>query len=192
MPEPLHKFRPDADLQCYFQHETAIAALSETSEHGFTISGSWRQQFDWAVLEWNRDNVFVHPGFRNWPDGDLSELHVTYEEERSNCIPHDSTTYQSVGWPYLRIWEESGGEERFHRIRIRDYATAVAGSYVAPSVTFELQGAVTPGDHIELAWLDEHFNYLIAAGDTLDTAVSGLAEIINSLSNLVQAHAELA
>ena len=81
----LEKFRPDRDLQCYFFRPSAIAALSETSEHGFTISGSWRQQFDWAVVEWNRDNVFEHPAFRYLPDGDLSGLTLSYEETRENC-----------------------------------------------------------------------------------------------------------
>jgi len=42
------------------------------SPTGFHVSGTWRQQFDWAVLEWNRDNVFEHPLFRYLPDGDLS------------------------------------------------------------------------------------------------------------------------
>jgi len=176
MPEPLHKFRPDGDLQCYFQHETAIAALSETSEHGFTISGSWRQQFDWAVLEWSRDNVFEHPTLRNLPDGDLSGLHLSYEEERTNCIPFDSTTFESVGWPYLRIWDESGGSDPY-KILIK--ATPVAGEYVQPTVTFELQGTLTAGDYIELSWLDEHFNYLIAPGDTLQSAVGSLADYIH-------------
>ena len=71
MPETLEKLRPDRDLQCYFLRPSAVAALSETSPNGFTVSGSWRQQFDWAVIEWNRDNVFEHPAFRSLPDGDL-------------------------------------------------------------------------------------------------------------------------
>ena len=58
------------------------------------MSGCWRQQFDWAVVEWNRDNVFEHPALRNLPDGDLSGLRLTYEETRTNCIPMDSTTYR--------------------------------------------------------------------------------------------------
>ena len=50
MPERLSKLRPDRDLQCYFQEPSAIAALSETSPTGFTVSGGWRQQFDWASV----------------------------------------------------------------------------------------------------------------------------------------------
>jgi hypothetical protein len=87
----LQKLRPDGDLQCYFERPSAVAALSATSAGGFTVSGCWRQQFDWAVVEWNRDNVFEHPAMRNLPDGDLSGMRLSYEEERSNCIALDSS-----------------------------------------------------------------------------------------------------
>ena len=90
MADTLQKLRPDRDLQCYFLTPTAVAALSSTRSTGFTISGSWRQQFDWAVLEWNRDNTFEHPLFRNLPNGDLSGITLTYEETRQNCVPIDS------------------------------------------------------------------------------------------------------
>ena len=74
MTQVLEKLRPDRDLQCYFFQPSAVAALSSTSPNGFTLSGTWRQQFDWAVVEWNRDNVFDHPALRNLPGGDL-QLH---------------------------------------------------------------------------------------------------------------------
>ena len=68
MPQSLEKLRPDRDLLCYFLRPSAIAAFSETSASGFTVSGSWRQHFDWAVEEWNRDNTFEHPALRNLPE----------------------------------------------------------------------------------------------------------------------------
>src|ERR1019366_3438407 len=120
---------------------------------GFTVSGCWRQQFDWVVVEWNRDNVFEHPALRNLPDGDLSGLHLSYEETRTNCIPLDSTTYDSISWSYLRIWEESNNTENFHRVPILQYAVAADGSYTQPAVVFEFQGAPVAGDIVGLAWL---------------------------------------
>jgi len=95
----LQKLRPDRDLQCYFERPSAIAALSGASENAFTVSGTWRQQFDWAVVEWNRDNVFEHPAFRNLPDGDLSGLTLAYDETRANCIGLDSELFATVDWP---------------------------------------------------------------------------------------------
>src|ERR1700678_2509946 len=100
----LQKLQPDGDLQCYFFEPSAVAALSSTSATGFTVSGTWRQQFDWAVIEWNRDNTHEHPAFRYLPDGDLSGLVLSYQETRTNCIPMDSDLFATVDWPSLRVW----------------------------------------------------------------------------------------
>lgn len=178
MAEQLQKLRPDRDLQCYFERPSAAAALSGASANGFTVSGSWRQQFDWAVVEWNRDNVFEHPLLRCLPDGDLSGVMLSYEETRDNCIPMDSTLFPTVDWPTLRVWTDSGGNETMYQVPLKNYATAVAGSYVAPTVQFTLGGTVTAGDYVELAWLDQHFNYLTIAGDTPATAAEALAAVI--------------
>jgi hypothetical protein len=104
MASQIQKLTPNRDLQCFYYEPSAIAAFSSTSSTGFTVSGTWRQQFDWAVIEWNRDNVYEHPPFRNLPDGDLSGLVLTYQETRTNCIPLDSALYATVAWPSLRIW----------------------------------------------------------------------------------------
>ena len=179
MAEQLTKLRPDRDLQCYFERPSAVAALSGTSASGFTLSGCWRQQFDWAVVDWTRDNTFEHPTLRNLPDGDLSGLLLSYEEVRTNCIPIDSTLYPTVDWPYLRIWAVSGGTETLYRVSVKDHAVAV-GDYLAATAQFQLQGTPGPGDYIELAWLDQHFNYRITGGDSLGSAVGALAAIITA------------
>src|SRR5690242_12800412 len=100
MAERITKLQPDRDLQCYFRQPSAVAALSGASADGFVLSGTWRQQFDWAVVEWSRDNVFEHPALRKLPDGDLSGLQLSYEETRVNCLPLDSTAYDSIGWSH--------------------------------------------------------------------------------------------
>ena len=170
MPEILEKLRPDRDLQCYFERPSAIAALSQTSSTGFTASGSWRQQFDWMVIEWNRDNVFEHPLFRYLPDGNLSGLTLSYEDTRSNCILFDSDLYPTVEWPHLRIWSVSSGVETLYKVRLKDYAVPVAGSYQSATAVFQLQGTPTSGDYITLAWLDEHYTWQLSPTDTLETA----------------------
>jgi hypothetical protein len=187
MAEQLTKLRPDRDLQCYFLEPSAVAALSQTSPNGFTVSGSWREQFDWAVVEWNRDNVFEHPALRNLPDGDLKGVQLSYQEVRTNCIPMDSTLYPTVEWPYLRIWAETGGVEALYDVPLNDpdlgYATPTSGSCLSATVTFELQGMATGGDYIELAWLEQHFNYLLTGSDTLESAATALAEAINEFGD---------
>ncbi len=179
MAETLEKLRPDRDLQCYFLQPSAIAALSATSATGFTVSGSWRQQFDWAVIEWNRDNGFEHPLFRTLPDGDLSGLVLTYEETRTNCMPMDSNLGPTVGWPYLRVWQEGTPEGQPELVPLSDHATAIEGTATAASATLTLTGTATAWDYIGVAWLTEQYNYRLQPSDTIETAVGALADIIN-------------
>jgi len=183
----LEKLRPDQDLQCYFERPTAIAALSGASATGFTVSGCFRQQFDWAVIEWNRDNVFEHPAFRSLPDGDLSGLILSYEETRENCIPIDSDLYPTVDWPYLRVWTEGEEGHGFYRVRLRDYAEPVEGSYRPAEAEFELRGLATVGDYVGLAWMWEHHTYQVIEGDTLESVVARLAESVNTFSEVMRA-----
>ncbi|MGB7759164.1 MAG: hypothetical protein WBL61_05000 [Bryobacteraceae bacterium] len=165
--------------------------MSETSATGFTVSGCWRSQFDWAVLEWNRDNVFEYPALRNLPDGDLSGLQLSYKEVRTNCIGFDSTWYPTEPWPYLRIWADTGGGEQIYEIPLLQCATPLS-SAVPATAQFQLQGAPTTGDYVELAWLDQHYNYQLVSGDTLSTAAAALAGIItaNQRAGLVIATAD--
>jgi hypothetical protein len=187
MPEILEKLRPDRDLQCYFERPSAVAAMSAASASGFTLSGCWRQQFDWVVVEWNRDNVFEHPALRNLPDGNLSGLHLSYEETRANCMPLDASWYATVDWPYLRVWTEESGGPGFYQVPLKNYATAAAGSFSAATAVFELQGTPTPGDYVELAWGGEHHTYQLAQGDILETAAQAIVDSINGFSPVMDA-----
>src|SRR5258706_9325542 len=182
MPDTLQKLSPHRDLQCYFQRPSAIAAMSQASATGFIVSGAWRQQFDWAVVEWNRDNTFEHPLLRNLPDGDLSGIQLSYEETRENCIPLDSNLYHTLDWPYLRVWAESEDGEHIYFVPLKDHATAIEGSYVPASAVFILQGSPAAEDYIEIAWLSEHYYYQLNAADSLASAVHALANTINALS----------
>ncbi len=187
MPEILQKLRPDRDLQCYFERPSAIAALSEASADGFTLSGCWRQQFDWAVIEWNRDNVYEHPLFRNLPDGDLSGLKLSYQETRTNCIPIDSVLYSTVDWPYLRVWSSLGGSEVLYRVPLRNYAVPVEGDYAFATAEFELRVLPGAGEYVGLAWPGEHHTYQTYWNDSIESAAQAIAESINSFSQVVRA-----
>ena len=181
MAETLQKLRPDRDLLCYFLEPSAAAALSGTSPAGFTVSGSWRQQFDWVVIEWNRENTFEHPAFRNLPDGDLSGVTLTYDEIRQNCIPLDSTLFPTVDWPSLRIWADPGGVESLYKVPIKSRATPIAGSYQPATATFTLTGTLTVGDWVELAWSEEHYTHQVATGDTLASVAQAITDAINQV-----------
>ena len=189
MAETLEKLRPDRDLQCYWQQPTAVAALSATSPTGFTVSGAWRQQFDWAVIEWNRDNTFEHPLFRYLPDGDLSGLQLSYQEIRTNCIPLDSDLYATVDFPYLRVWAaDSTGTEQLYKVPLRQYATALDG-YQAAAAPFQLRGTATVNDYVGLSWGAEQYNHQFAGGESLADAITAIVSAINAISTTMRAAA---
>jgi hypothetical protein len=182
------KLQPDRDLQCYFQQPSAVAALSSTSESGFTVSGSFRQQFDWAVVEWRRDNVFEHPRLRCLPDGNLSALRLSYDEERLGCMAMDCNLWPTVDWPYLRIWAaDANGDEQEYKVPLREHATPIAGSFQAAEATFELGGTVTARDYVELVWEagdavpgeSRHATHMMYYDDTLEGVAAQLAAAIS-------------
>ena len=185
MADQIQKLTPDRDLQCFYYEPSAIAALSSTSSTGFTVSGTWRQQFDWAVIEWNRDNVYEHPAFRYLPDGDLSGLVLTYRETRTNCIPLDSDLYATVAWPSLRVW---GPGDIIYYVRLTDHATPVAGSYQNAYADFTLSGSGTPaaGTHVGLAYLETHYTYRFDGTKEISDALTQLALWINLYPNPYQ------
>jgi hypothetical protein len=191
MSETITKLRPDRDLQCYFQMPSAVAALSETSATGFTVSGSWRQQFDWAVVEWNRDNVFEHPQLRNLPDGDLSGIVLSYQERRVNCIPVDSNLARTVDWPSLRIWADAPDPvtgqlvEQMYKVPLWKHVSPASDDSQQAYAAFTLTGSPTQGDLIELAWDDEHYNYTMGEHDSFDHAVNNIAYAINQNPNSI-------
>ncbi len=189
MADTLTKLRPDRDLQCYYFQPSAIAALSGTSPNGFTLSGTWRQQFDWAVVEWNRDNTFEHPLFRKLPDGDLSGITLSYQETRTNCIPMDSDLYPTVDWPSLRIWADPGTGEQIYYVKLTSYATPAAGSYAAATATMTLGGTPSTGDYIGVSFLSEQYNYQLYGTDTIDSAITQLAAAVNAFSSTMSATA---
>jgi hypothetical protein len=181
MPEQISKLTPHRDLQCYFLTPSAIAAMSGASANGFNLSGKWRQQFDWAVVEWNRDNVFEHPSLRNLPDGDLSGLVLSYNEQRSNCIPIESNLVPIVDWNDLRIWatNDQGAENLYHVNLWPNCATPVQGQYVAASATMTLTASPGVGNRVGVAFLEDHHYYTVGPQDTLTQIAQGIASDVN-------------
>ncbi|MBV8898411.1 MAG: hypothetical protein JO051_17980 [Acidobacteriaceae bacterium] len=188
MPEQIYKLTPDRDLQCYFFMPSSIAAMSQSGDNGFTVSGKWRQQFDWAVVEWNRDNTFEHPALRYLPDGDLSGLKLSYTERRSGCIPFESNLSPIVDWNDLRIWATPpGGIETLYQVFFippsgtptSGITTTPVGSYTQASATMTLVSPPGVGKRAGVAMLEQHYYYTQTAGDTLANIAAGIAANIN-------------
>jgi hypothetical protein len=190
MSEQLLKLSPHRDLQCFFLTPTAIAAMSGASASGFTLSGTWRQQFDWAVVEWDRDNPYEHPSIRYLPDGDLSGLQLTYQETRTSCILFESNLYPTVDWPSLRLWATgSDGVEHVYFVPLANLASPVTPDYESASGTMTIQGTPQTGDRVGLTmpvapavtgYPEQHYYYQVQAGDSLQSIAAGLAANINA------------
>ena len=180
MSEQILKLTPNRDLQAYFLTPSAIAAVSSATSNGFVLSGKWRQQFDWAVVEWNRDNVFEHPSLRNLPDGDLSGLTLTYDEERTGCIPFQSNLYPVVDWHRVRLWvAEPDGSETVYYVTLIDNAVPVSGSIQPASASMTL--IASPGtNRVGLAFSEEHYYFQGLGGESLSTVAAGIAAAINT------------
>lgn len=185
--ETFHKLRPDQDLQVYFEQPSAIAALSQATASSFVVSGEWRQQGDWCVVEWTRDNPVDHPLWRNFPDGDLSGLTLAYDEQRTNCIEMDSTLYPTVEWDQLRVWTEQNGVSQFHRVRLLPYAQPIEGSYQPAACTFILTGTPAAGDYVGISWHTEHRTHECYALDTPETIVLAIANAVNAFPGGMEA-----
>jgi hypothetical protein len=179
------KLRPDVDLLCYFKRPSAIAAISNATATGFMVSGTWRQQFDWCVVDWVRDNTFEHPAFRNLPDGDLSGLTLTYDETRTNCIALDSDLFPTVDWPSLRVFNDTDVLPKF--VTLRNYATPLEGSYICASATVQLQGTLTSGDYVGIAFMGEHYTYQVLGTDTIDSVAEQIVLSITKFSAMMAA-----
>lgn len=188
MSEVIQKLRPDRDLQIYFERPSAIAALSQSTPTSFVATGTWRQQFDWCVIEWNRDNVIEHPLFRKLPDGDLSGVQLSYEEERENCLSIDSDIFPTVDWPTLRVWtEEANGVEQLYFVPLRNNATPVEGAYACATAHFELTGTVSANLVAGLAWMGEHHTHVCYATDTLESVAEAIVASVNAFSPVMAA-----
>lgn len=180
MSEQITKLTPNRDLQAYFLTPSAIAAMSSASNTGYVLSGKWRQQFDWAVVEWNRDNVFEHPSLRYLPDGDLSGLTLTYQEERSGCIPFESSLFPVVDWHRVRLWvPQADGSETVYYVTLADKAVPVSGS-VQPAFGVMTLIASPGTNRVGLAFSEEHYYFQGTGAETLNDVAAGIAAAINS------------
>ena len=187
MPETLTKLRPDRDLQCYYQEPSAIAALSETSATGLqsqAVGGTIRLgRCRVESRQRNRPPEAAQP--TRWRSqrtavvlrGDADELHPSrFEHIRFHWVVRTAN---------LGVLEQPGKPSPRSS---NAYATPIEGSYTPAVIDFE-DKQLDSGDYVELAWLDQHVNYLVTNSDTLDSVVEGLASTVNAMGDTAGATA---
>jgi hypothetical protein len=72
-------------------------------------------------------------------------------------------------------------------VPLREYATAIEGSYVCATATFEMKGTASAGDIVGLAWMNEYHKHDVVSGDTLETIAAAIETAINTNSATVHA-----
>lgn len=182
MPEAITKLQPDRTLELgFFNHPASNAALHSTTTTGWKLSGKFRMQHDHAIIEWNKYNRWDHPRLRYLPDGDLSGITLTYDEQRTNCQPMESAAFPYTDWPDLLVWATPpGGNEVLYRVPLRNYASVVSGSLIAAQASLTIGGAIAENDVISLTIMSEKYSYTVQAADTLALVAQGLAAAVNT------------
>jgi hypothetical protein len=163
-----------------------VAALSQASASGFTLSGEFVAQDDFVVLVlWDADGgsidgITAHPRIGYLPDWAFDGVVLQFTLQVTNCMPIDAAWYPVVTWPYLMVEFADGTQQQ---VPLLPNATAAAGSYVQPAATFTLGGSLAAGDVIGLCWLNYSYSYTLTVKDTLASAVAGLAAAIGGAAS---------
>jgi hypothetical protein len=180
--EAIYKLEPHRTMHLQgFDGYGCTACLHDASAAGFTVSGIWAEQGDFAVLVlWDADNQFEHPRMRYLPDLAFDGMTLSFGLAMTGCVPLDSDYFRWIDWGQLNLLFGDGTTQQ---IALSDCATPATGGYAPAQVVFTLTGSITGGDYIELAWLTQHINYYVLGTDTLATAAAGLVSNINTFGD---------
>ena len=165
-----------------FDRRGAVASINNASASGFTVSGCWSDQADFAVVYlWNADDLYGHLfTSRYLPDFSLAGVTLDFDLAVTGCMNPTSAKYPSVPWnalSYITSAEASGTVAL-------PAPTSTTGA-MAASCSFTVAGTPTIYDRIQLVYLGNVLADLstIATGQTLATVATNLATLINGLSS---------
>lgn len=161
MSERIHKLQPNRTIQLLgFDDLGASGAIHDATANSFTVSGTFRDSGDFAVLTlYDADNFYEHPRLKYLPDFNFDGLKLTFDVRYTNLMPLDSPHYGSIDWPYLDAWKPSG---ELSRIRLFDYATFLSGDYTAASGSLTIHGEnINQYDRVTIWYLHRSFDYLV-------------------------------
>jgi len=164
-----------------FDRRGSAASINNASASGFTVSGCWSDQADFAVLMlFDADDQFGHMfTSRYLPDFSLASVTLDFDLAITGCMSPISTKYQSVPWgkiSYIKTDETSGA------VALPAPTSTTGGS--AASATLSASGAASyPSayDRVQLVYLGNVvFDYVVNSGDDYTTVARALATQINA------------
>lgn len=169
-----------------FDRRGAAATLHDASASGFTVSGCWSDQADFAVaVLFDADDTFGHLyTSRYLPDFSLAGVTLDFDLTLTGCMNPISAKYQSVPWGalgYVTRAVSGGGVVTEVQGSTPLNVTAATGGTLA-SATFVVAGTPTSYDRIYLVYAGNYVadtGVSIVSGETLAAVAAYLASAVN-------------
>lgn len=165
-----------------FDRRGAVAAVHSATAGGFTVSGAWSDQADFAVLYLlNADDLYGHLfTSRYLPNFDLAYVTLDFDLAITGCMNPASAKFPSVPWnalSYITSGEVAGSV-------FLPAPTTTTGA-VAASCSFTVAGTPTTFDRVQLVYLGNVLADLstITTGQSLTTVAANLAALVNALTS---------
>ncbi len=168
MPEQIFKLQPNRTVHLRgFDSLGASAAVHSASADGFTVSGSFQDAADFAVVVlYDGDNFFEHPRLKYLPDYNFDGLKLEFDATLTGVMPWTCGKYPSIDWPYLDAITPDGATAR---VRLSDHATITGGGAAPASTQFEISGDGLSGyDRLILWYQNMAFDYVVPGAIACD------------------------
>jgi hypothetical protein len=161
VPESIFKLQPDRTIALRgFDHLGASAAVHHATATGFSVSGSFRDPADFAVvILYDADDFYNHPNWKWLPDFDFDGLTLQFDVAYQGLMPLNSRKYETIAWPFLEIVRPNGESGR---IRLSDHAQVIATPDSPASASITLAGdRFTIGDKVAVWYQNLAFEYAV-------------------------------
>jgi hypothetical protein len=174
MADQICKLQPHRTMHLQgFDGYGAAAALWGASDGGFSVSGVFRDQADFAVVVlFEADDEFDHPRWKYLPDWNFAGIALAFDIQTTGLQSLESKKYPWTDWAYLNCLDGSGVE---HQTLLSSLATGPGGRTGA-STTLTLHTVLAPAvwDRVTLWYQNKAFDYIA-------TGTEGLSDCIQAM-----------
>ena len=157
MPEAIYKLQPHRTMHLQgFDAYGASAALWGASEYGFSVSGVFRDQADFALLVlFQKDDPFGHPRFSYLPDGNFAGIKLEFDIAFHGIHPFESKKWPWTDWKTLNAYDGDGNLLQKNLIELASGPTGRTGA----AGKFILNGPyLMQGDRVVLWYQNRAFD----------------------------------
>jgi len=168
MSEKIYKLQPNRTIALRgFDSLGASAALHSATADAFTVSGTFRDAADFAVLMlWDADNFYEHPRLKFLPDFNFDGTTLTFDVQYSPGLqPLDSPKSNWIDWATLDYVAADAAGTR-GKLRLWDNCLLKAGAFTAASGAFHLTSGpsgIQPYDRLTVFFQNLAYDYIVPA-----------------------------